>query len=39
MELWRSLLYRSLDFEDDVVKHPEYLEEAYQAGKEFAKVL
>jgi multimeric flavodoxin WrbA len=39
MELWRSLLYRSLDFEDDVLKHPEYLEEAYQAGKEFAKVL
>ena len=39
MELWRSLLYRSLDFEDDVLKHPEYLEEAYQAGKEFAKAL
>ena len=39
MELWRSLLYRSLDFEDDVLKHPEYLEEAYQAGKEFAQAL
>jgi multimeric flavodoxin WrbA len=39
MELWRSLLYRSLDFEDDVLKHPEYLEEAYQAGKEFAQEL
>jgi multimeric flavodoxin WrbA len=39
MELWRSLLYRSLDFEDDVLKHPEYLEEAYQAGREFAKAL
>ena len=39
MELWRSILYRSLDFEDDILKHPEYLEEAYQAGKEFAKVL
>ena len=39
MELWRSLLYRSLDFEDDVLKHPEYLEEAYLAGKEFAQAL
>jgi len=33
-ELWRSLLYRGLDLEGDVLKHPEYLEEAYQAGKE-----
>jgi multimeric flavodoxin WrbA len=32
-ELWQSLLYRGLDFEGDVLKHPEYLEEAYQAGK------
>jgi len=39
MELWRSLLYRSLDFEDDVLKHPEYLEEAYHASKEFAQAL
>jgi multimeric flavodoxin WrbA len=39
MELCRSLLYRSLDVEDDVLKHPEYLEEAYRAGKEFAQVL
>jgi multimeric flavodoxin WrbA len=39
MELCRSLLYRSLDVEDDVLKHPEYLEEAYRAGKEFAEVL
>jgi multimeric flavodoxin WrbA len=39
MELWRSLLYRSLDFEDDVLKYPEYLEKAYQAGKEFAQAL
>lgn len=34
MELWRSLLYRSLDFEGDVLKYPAYLEEAYHAGKE-----
>jgi multimeric flavodoxin WrbA len=39
MSLWKSLLYRSLDFEGDVLKHPEYLEEAYQAGKDFAAAL
>ena len=38
-ELWKSLLYRGLDFEGDVLKHPEYLEEAYQAGKEMAGAL
>jgi multimeric flavodoxin WrbA len=38
-ELWKSLLYRGLDFEGDVRKHPEYLEEAYQAGKEIAGLL
>ena len=37
MELWRSLLYRGLDFEEDVLKHPAYLEEAYQTGKELAE--
>jgi multimeric flavodoxin WrbA len=36
-ELWRSLLYRGLDFEGDVLKHPEYLQEAYQAGRELVK--
>lgn len=36
MALWKSLLYRGLDFEDDVLKHPEYLEEAYETGKAFA---
>lgn len=34
VELWRSLLYRGLDFEGDVLKHPEYLEEAYREGSE-----
>jgi len=38
-ELFRSLLYRGLDFEGDVSKHPEYLEEAYMAGKSFAEAL
>lgn len=36
MELWKSLLYRGLDGPRDVRAHPEYLEEAYLAGKEFA---
>ena len=35
MELWKALLYRELDFQDDVLKHPEYLEEAYKSGKAF----
>jgi multimeric flavodoxin WrbA len=39
MELWKALLYRGLDFEGDILKHPEYLQEAYNAGKEFASVL
>jgi len=39
MELWKSLLYRGLDFEGDVFKFPEYLDEAYKAGREFAKAL
>jgi multimeric flavodoxin WrbA len=37
MELWRSLLYRNLDLEGDVLKYPAYLEEAYTAGKELAE--
>jgi multimeric flavodoxin WrbA len=39
MELWNKLLYRGLDFEGDVLKHPEYLEESYLAGKEFARAV
>jgi hypothetical protein len=39
MELWKALLYRGLDFEGDVLKFPQYLDEAYQAGKEFAEAL
>jgi multimeric flavodoxin WrbA len=37
-ELYRSLLFRRLEFEDDALKHPEYLEEAYEAGKELANL-
>jgi multimeric flavodoxin WrbA len=39
MELWKALLYRGLDFEGDVLKFPEYLDEAYEAGKEYVKVM
>ena len=35
--LWRSLVYRGLDFEGDVLKHPEFIEEAYDAGKALAQ--
>jgi multimeric flavodoxin WrbA len=39
MELWKALLYRTLDFQEDVLKHPEYLEEAYTSGKDLAKAI
>lgn len=32
-KLWHALLHRGLDFEGDILKHPDYLEEAYEAGK------
>jgi len=38
-ELWKSLLYRELDLEGDVLKHPEYLEEAHQAGIDLIRAL
>jgi len=38
-ELWKTLLYRQLDFEGDVLKHPEYLEEAHQAGKDLVRAI
>jgi len=39
MKLWKALLYRGLDFEGDVLKFPEHLDEAYEAGKAFAKAI
>lgn len=39
MELWKALLYRGLDFEGDVLKFPEYMDEAYEAGKKFANAI
>jgi multimeric flavodoxin WrbA len=37
--MWRSLLYRGLDLEGEVLKHPEYLKEAYSSGKGLAEAL
>jgi multimeric flavodoxin WrbA len=37
--LWKSLLYRGLDFEDDILEHPDYLQEAYEAGWHLADLL
>ncbi len=39
MGLDQKLLYRGLDFEGDVQKHPEHLAQARAAGKEFAESL
>jgi len=39
MDLWDSLLFRQLDFEGDVDKHPEYLDQAYQRGQDFVKAV
>jgi multimeric flavodoxin WrbA len=36
MELWDSLLFRGMDFEGDVLKRPEYLDQAYARGRDFA---
>jgi len=37
--LWRSLLYRGLESENDVLAHPDYLAQAYQAGRDLALAL
>jgi multimeric flavodoxin WrbA len=39
MELWQALLYRQLDFEDDVLKHPDYLQEAFQKGRDMVDMM
>nr|MBP7323274.1 flavodoxin family protein [Deltaproteobacteria bacterium] len=38
-ELWRSLLYPGLEEQGAVQNHPQYLEEAYEAGKSLAEEL
>jgi multimeric flavodoxin WrbA len=39
MDLWKSLLCKGLEHEGEAQKHPEYLTEAYQAGKDLAQAL
>jgi len=39
MALWRTLFYRGIDLEGDINTHPEYLKEAYEAGKAMALTL
>ena len=39
MELWKTLLYRGLDFEGDILKHPEFLKEAHKAGSELSRAI
>ena len=39
MELWKALVYRRLDLAEDILKHREYLQEVYEAGKAFAREL
>lgn len=38
-EMWDSLLYRGLDHQGDVDRHPEFLDEAWQGGYGFARAL
>lgn len=39
MDLWKALLYRDLEYEDDVMQHRDYLLEAHRAGKELAEAI
>ncbi|VBB41501.1 NADPH-dependent FMN reductase [uncultured Desulfatiglans sp.] len=39
MELYRTVLFRGLDFEGDVLQHPEYLSAAREAGQDLARAL
>jgi len=38
-ELWRSLLFRNLEFERDVLAFPDYLQQAYEAGRDLVQGL
>jgi len=37
--LWKSLLYRGIDLEGEVLDHPEHLQEAYEAGRCLANAI
>jgi multimeric flavodoxin WrbA len=38
-KLWHALLYRGLDFEGDILKHTQYLEEAHQVGRDLSQAI
>ena len=39
MELLDPVVFRGLDFEGDILQHPEFLEQAYASGKKLAREL
>jgi multimeric flavodoxin WrbA len=39
MELWHSLLVRGIDFEGDILQHPDHLQAAFETGKALAQNL
>jgi multimeric flavodoxin WrbA len=39
ISLFKTLAYRGIDFEGDIDKHPEYIRDAYDAGKVLAAAL
>lgn len=39
MQLWDTLLYRGLDKAEDILEHPDYMQQAYDKGGELARVL
>ena len=39
MELWRTITHRGIDFEGEINNYPEYLRDAYEAGRALAETL
>lgn len=39
MELWKALLYRGLESEQEVLEFPQYLDEAYAAGRDLCSAI
>jgi multimeric flavodoxin WrbA len=39
MELWKALLFRGLDFKEDIYKYPLYMADAFEAGRGLAEAL
>ncbi|MEM5787391.1 MAG: flavodoxin family protein, partial [Syntrophobacteraceae bacterium] len=39
MELWKSLLYRGLEGPEDLGNNPSHLEDAFEAGRDFARAI